>query len=792
VDRLAELVRFAMRLCDVPAALIALTDGRRHWVERIAGIASQADWPVPPFCLPTMAGAELFVVPDASADRRFAGHPMVAGSPGVRFYAGMPLIGLDQRVFGALCVIDVKARTFSTERATALRTLARHAAKLAGSRFGETSPSEITARKEMEAALRESEARFQAFMRNNPAVAWIKDDFGRYVYVNDTLKSVYKLNADDVLGRTDAELLPPEVADRLTANDAMVLAAKKPAEPVEEIPVPDEGIRYWHVWKFPFQHAGKRLFVGGLAFDITERIETENALRHSEERYRSLVECARDSIFAIDPTGVITSLNDAFERITGWRREQWVGKEFTGLVAEEDLQHSMELFRKVLEGGSPPSFELQIRAPDGGTVPMEFTATPQTREGAVVGVLGIGRDIRERRFLEDQLRPVQKLDSIGMLAAGIAHDFNNILTVQQGCISLLMKGGGLPTETVEMLGQIADSADRAAALTRKLLLFSRKQVMQFGNAHLNEIVANLAKMLHRILGEDVELRLCCDEALPPVRADPGMLEQVLMNLAVNARDAMPEGGRLEISVEVVRIEEAEMRERPTARAGEFVCLRVADTGVGIPREVQEQIFEPFFTTKDVGEGTGLGLSTVHGIVKEHQGWIELESAPEAGSTFRVYLPVTQAAAEQEAADDSSPEAAAATAAIAAPGSFPRETILVVEDEKPLRCIIELLLDQLGYTVILAENGQDAQQVWEEHSAEIGLVITDIVMPGGVSGIDLAKTLRAKDPGQKVIFISGYSADLAGKELSFEGGTSFLQKPFSSEQLAKAVRDSLDG
>jgi len=720
---------------------------------------------------------------------------MVAGAPGVHFYAGVPLLGTDRKAFGTLCVIDVKPRRFSPQHAAALRALARHAARFLRSRLVEDGPSRIgqdsysvarivTARKEMEMALRESEARFQAFMRNSPAVAWIKDDVGRYVYVNDTLTSVYKTSANDVLGRTDAELLPPEVADRLTENDAKVLAAQKPAELVEEIPVPDGGTRFWHVWKFPFRHAKRGHYVGGLAFDVTERIETENELRHSEERYRSLVECARDSIFAIAPTGVLTSLNDAFERITGWRREQWVGKEFTGMVAEEDLQHSMDLFHTVLAGESPPSFELQILASDGKKIPMEFTATPQKREGAVIGVLGIGRDIRERRLLEDQLRQVQKLDSIGRLAAGIAHDFNNILTVQQGCISLLLMEDGLPRQTVEMLEQIADSADRAAALTRQLLLFSRKQVMQFQEVYPHEIVADLAKMLHRILGEDVELCLCCDDALPPVHADPGMLEQVIMNLAVNARDAMPEGGTLEISVEVVRFDDSEVRERPTARAGEFVCLRVADTGIGIPREVQEQIFEPFFTTKDVGEGTGLGLSTVHGIVKEHQGWIELESAPEAGSTFRVYLPVTQATPEREPAADPSPE-------IPVKGARPLETILVVEDEKPLRIVIELVLEHLGYTVLLAENGRNAQQVWEDHSAEIGLVITDIVMPGGVSGIDLAKALRSRDPDQKVLFISGYSADLAGKELSLEQGTAFLQKPFSSEQLAKAVRNCID-
>ncbi|MEX2581447.1 MAG: PAS domain S-box protein [Verrucomicrobiales bacterium] len=639
---------------------------------------------------------------------------------------------------------------------------------------------DVTAEKEVARALHESEDRFRAFMHENPAVAWMKDKSGRYVYVNETFTDTYEIREDQILGRTDAEFLPAHVAHQLRANDDAVIAAQVPLEFVETIPLPDGRERLWRVWKFPFRNLAGISHVGGFALDVTGPMQAEEAVRHSEERYRSLVEGARDSIFTISPEGVVTSLNLAFEEITGWAREHWIGKAFPGIVEADDLPKAMEYFKQVLGGENPASFELDLVAPEGSSVPMELTVTPQYRDGDVVGVLGIGRDIRERRQLEGELRRIQKLDSIGRLAAGIAHDYNNILSVQQGCVSLLLMEEDLPPIVTEMLQPIADATDRAAALTRQLLLFSRKQVMEFRQLNVNDVVTNLGKMLERILGADVSLRLSCSDALPPVHADPGMIEQAVMNLAVNARDAMPSGGALEIATELITIGEAEAHATHEARPGEFVRLRVTDTGGGMSPEIRDQIFEPFFTTKEVGKGTGLGLSNVHGIAKQHRGWVEFDSEPGAGSCFRIFLPV--AAPGDHGSFEADVEAEVRGG---------NETILVAEDEKPLLLMIQTALERHGYRVLTAETGAEALQAWQDHPGRVDLVLTDLVMPGGMTGMELARRLRGEDPDLRIVFMSGYSADLAGKELSLAAGTTFLQKPFALEKLARSLRACLD-
>jgi CheY-like chemotaxis protein/two-component sensor histidine kinase len=317
-------------------------------------------------------------------------------------------------------------------------------------------------------------------------------------------------------------------------------------------------------------------------------------------------------------------------------------------------------------------------------------------------------------------------------------------------------------------------------LTRQLLLFSRKQVMQPANLDLNEVVGNLTKMLQRILGEDIALRSEYGPNLPLVRADAGMLEQVLLNLAVNSRDAMPNGGRLTIATSEETVDESRARQNPEATAGRHICLSVTDTGCGIPPEILPHIFEPFFTTKEVGKGTGLGLATVYGIVKQHGGWIELATAPGQGTTFRVYLPAVEG-----------PRAAAA--AEAAPAKLPcgSETILIVEDETSLRALIAGLLRRCGYTVFEAASGPAALAIWNQHQASIHLLLTDVMLPEGMSGVELAKRLLAEKPQLNVLCASGYSPDLPGPGAALLAGLSFLQKPLSYRKLAEAIRECLD-
>ena len=390
-------------------------------------------------------------------------------------------------------------------------------------------------------------------------------------------------------------------------------------------------------------------------------------------------------------------------------------------------------------------------------------------------------DITARLNLEAQLRQSQKMESIGQLAAGVAHDFNNMLTVIQGHAGMLLAKTDLPAAQLDCAQAIYFAAERAAGLTRQLLMFSRKNVMLPKPLDLRAVVGNLSKMLKRVLGETVTLEFNPPPELPLVQADTGMIEQVIMNLVVNARDAMAEGGTLTISTNPVEMNDDYVQTHAEARLGTFVCLRVSDTGCGMDAATMARIFEPFFTTKEVGKGTGLGLATVYGIVKQHEGWIEVSSEIGKGSIFKVFLP-----ANSEPVKAPPPKSALAT-----PVRGGQETILVVEDEPVLRDMAHLILQDCGYRVLEAGCGAEALQVWEGNPGAIDLVLTDMVMPGGMSGRDLVVRLMASHPQLKIIFTSGYNVEESNTDFFRRGGAVFLQKPYSRVDLAQAVRESLD-
>ena len=390
-------------------------------------------------------------------------------------------------------------------------------------------------------------------------------------------------------------------------------------------------------------------------------------------------------------------------------------------------------------------------------------------------------DVTERQQLEAQLRHSQKLESVGRLAAGIAHDFNNVLTVIQGHSGLLRSDPALSPAMSESVQGIARAAERGSKLTSQLLAFSRRNVIKLQRLELNEVVTNLSSLLHRTLGEDITYQFNYASDLPSVHADPGLIEQVIMNLAVNARDAMPRGGQLVISTSMADIDASYVARHPAeAREGRFICLSIADTGGGMDQLTLSRMFEPFFTTKEFGKGTGLGLATVYGIVKQHHGWIEVRSQVGQGSTFRLFLPPDErpipTPPEQPASDE---------------GFRGRETILVVEDESPVRWVVRESLGKYGYNVIEAGNGVEALALWHQHHGEIDLLLTDMVMPVGLSGQELAEKFSAQKPGLKVIFISGYSPQAAGRGFSVSDGLNFVQKPFDGAKLAQSVRQCLD-
>ena len=389
-------------------------------------------------------------------------------------------------------------------------------------------------------------------------------------------------------------------------------------------------------------------------------------------------------------------------------------------------------------------------------------------------------DVTDRLNLEALVRQSQKLDSVGQLAGGIAHDFNNILTVIQGHTTLLTMPANLPPETIESAQQIAYAAERAANLTRQLLTFSRRQIMQPKKLDLNEVVKQMTKMLRRLLGEDITLQVKYAAGLPLIEADPGMLEQILMNLSINARDAMPKGGSLFINTSARTIDAEAAKSIPKASPGKYVSLVIKDTGIGIEPEVLPRIFEPFFTTKDVGKGTGLGLATVYGIVEQHHGWITVESKVDEGTDFDICFPSSNGGIEDS--EIKTPETGVRGGT---------ETILLVEDEIPLRVLVRTVLEGLGYRVLEAPSGVAALGIWHHQKDQIHLLLTDMIMPHGLSGRELAKKLLVDKPQLKIIYSSGYSHAVMESDVVLQEGLNFLQKPYHPRKLAAAVRECLD-
>jgi PAS domain S-box-containing protein len=513
--------------------------------------------------------------------------------------------------------------------------------------------------------------------------------------------------------------------------------------------------------------------------DVSARKQMETELRQSRERFLA--------IFQASPTPVaITTLaegryldvNESYLRMMGCPREELIGRTVTELRVWEKPEERNRLLCLLEAHGAVENFEARFRD-RAGQIHDVLASVKVVQLGDQPCLIFISYDITERKSLEAQLRQAQKMESIGTLAGGVAHDFNNLLTLIHGHTSLLLEHRDWPEDCHDSLRQLLKAAEQAANLTRQLLTFSRKQPMQRRRLELNEVVGNLTKMLRRIIGEDVSLELrFCSQKLP-VLADVGMIEQLLLNLAVNARDAMPDGGLLVIGTEQVMVEPARKPAAADGSTTHFARLCVRDTGCGIAPEHLPRIFDPFFTTKEVGKGTGLGLATVHGIVQQHQGWVEVESQPGQGTVFCIYLPTETGGTEPVAPTAHQPVRG---------GS---ETIFLVEDDASVRTLARHVLEHYGYRVIEADSGRSALALWPNHAGEVALLLTDMVMPGGVSGWQLAEEIRRTHPDLKVVFTSGYSQDALERDLTARKGVAFLQKPYPPQILAQTIRDLLD-
>jgi two-component system, cell cycle sensor histidine kinase and response regulator CckA len=542
--------------------------------------------------------------------------------------------------------------------------------------------------------------------------------------------------------------------------------------------------------------AADYLIKGQLDADKLERairyaIEGQHAkerLRRDRDLISRIMETSPVGIVVTDRAGIITFANrrseevlcltkDAIARRTGSVLD-WCSTDLEG----NPLAEQPSLLKQVLDSGQvAQDVRYTIDLHNGRHTLLSTNATPLfDAAGKIDGMVVTVEDITERLTLEAQLRQSQKMESVGQLAAGVAHDINNILTVIQGHAGLLLNVTPPDSSSVRSLKQISAASERAASFVRQLLTFSRKQIFRSKIFDLNTVLQNLENMLPQMLGEDIALETRYQPNLPHIEADTGMIEQIVMNLAVNARDAMPKGGKLLIATSAVEIGASHLRQHSEARAGWFACLAVTDTGCGMDHKVLQRLFEPFFTTKDVGKGTGLGLATIYGMVKQHQGWIEVKSETGVGSTFKVFLPVASDARKAPATPAVEPK----------PVKGGEETILVVEDETGLLELVRNVLQGYRYRVLAASSGVEALRVWSEHNGPVDLLLTDMIMPGGMTGNDLAAKLRKQKPGLKVIYTSGYSSELMGKDSS-ANNTSFLAKPYLPLQLAQTVRKCLD-
>jgi two-component system cell cycle sensor histidine kinase/response regulator CckA len=583
--------------------------------------------------------------------------------------------------------------------------------------------------------------------------------------------------AGELVGRQVDDLVAPEDRARIIAAREAWLCGAEPAVRYETRMLPKDRVPRW------FECISARTSWDGAPatlitmVDISERRRAEDALRLSD----SILQNVANIVIVAGPDGGIRYASPSVKAVLGYEPQEVLGGGWWRLTWADPAEGERErqAVASAARGEVPPSphsYERTIRTRDGAVRAMLWRDSTGP-EGYLVGV---GLDITDRRQLEEQYRQAQKMEAIGQLAGGVAHDFNNLLTAISGYTDLVREDLPPDDPRRQDLDEVQRAADRAAALTRQLLAFGRRQVLQPRVLDVNEIVRGMAKMLHRLIGEDVRLGTKLAGDLPGVRADPGRLEQVIMNLAINARDAMPGGGDLTIETSTVQLSQDYAASYPDVQPGRYVLLAISDSGEGMTEDVRAHVFEPFFTTKSPGRGTGLGLATVYGIMKQTGGHVAVYSEVGRGTTMKVYLPVADSVVEVGAA-----------AVVEAPSPTGSETVLLVEDEDGVRKLARDVLVRYGYHVLLARDGAQAVALCHGHRGDIHLMVTDVVMPG-MGGVESAELITQLRPGIKVLFMSGYADRAVTEHRVLDPGARYLQKPFTPAVLARKVREALDG
>ncbi len=643
--------------------------------------------------------------------------------------------------------------------------------------------TDVTDRKRAEDVLRESEERFRLGFAHAPIGMALVGLDETLLDVNQALCDMLGYPRDRLIGMTVPQVTHPDDLAAEAERKAPVVEGSRPSFQMLK--------RYRHadgrvVWGQLSVSAvrdrdGRPRYLIGQLEDVTERVAAEEALRRSEERFRALLERATDMLVVLGDDGRVQLWSPGAAEALGWTSQEVVGTSGLDLLHPDDVASARAaLADAVARPGAALRLAFRTRRRDGAWRLVDAVARNLLDDAAVRGIVLNARDVTEQRRLEESFQQSQRLESVGRLAGGVAHDFNNLLTVILSCAEGIERGlraGGVDLQDVD---EIRTAAERARDLTRQLLAFARRQVIDPRPTDLSALVRDAGKLLRRVLGEDVELAVRLGDGLWPVRCDPAQLQQVLLNLAVNARDAMPRGGRLAIESANVELEAGEVAALPNLQPGAHVRLAVTDSGPGLSPEAQAHLFEPFFTTKPAGQGTGLGLATVYGIVRQSGGAIRVESAAGRGTTFELYFPRCDAA-----------PAATASGARAGAGAVRggRETVLVVEDDPRVREVTVRALAGAGYRVLAAEGGARALELAPPEE-RLDLLVTDVVMPG-MSGPQMAEALARARPGLRVLYVSGYAEDAIVHHGIIDSGIDLLAKPYTPALLLARVRQVLD-
>jgi two-component system, cell cycle sensor histidine kinase and response regulator CckA len=653
--------------------------------------------------------------------------------------------------------------------------------------------TDITKRKETEKALRESEKRLHAITTNIPGVvfqfyATIQGEYG-ISYVSERMSDFFEMPADtalDALFPTFVSHIHEEDINRFMASVQESVEANAPWN-FEGRYIRPSGVMFWfHAMSIPARQEDRLVF-DGILLDITERKQAEEALRASDEQYTRLVDTIPDVVIRTDLEGNIIFANDYTLQKGGYKWEEIKGRHILEFVPPEEHARAMQNIARIMTEGKQGPYEYQLLVKDGGIIPFEMTSGVfRSEDGTPCGLVHVCRDIslrkqdeQEKEQLQERLNQSQKMESVGRLAGGVAHDFNNMLGVILGHTELAMERIKPEQPLYTHLREIRKAAERSTNLTRQLLAFARKQTIAPQIIDINETIAGMLKMLQRLIGENIHLVWLPGVNPCQVKIDPSQIDQILANLCVNARDAIEGVGKVSIESGCISCNQAFRAVHPDFTPGDYVLIAVSDDGCGMAKDVQEKLFEPFFTTKEIGKGTGLGLCTVYGIVKQNNGFINVDSKPGQGTTVRIYLP-------RHNGRNGKPE----TDKPPCPLIRGKETVLVVEDEPAILNISKIMLEQQGYQVLTAATPGKAIQLAQEQAEQIHLLITDVVMPE-MNGRELANKMLSLYPDIKCLFMSGYTADVIAHQGVLDKGVFFIQKPFSRNSLLAKVRDALD-